>query len=226
MKLDFIGVGGAFNTELGSNSAYIKENNKIIFLDFGLDTFSKVVKYELINNVEEIYVLITHLHGDHVGGLPTFIQYCYLCFNKKVRIINNSSTFNIELIKLLKITAVEENNYEFVNVNDLPFRFKINLRPTTHTPLLECYSVIFVDEDNKKILYTSDSNDIEFLKKAIKDDSFIKIYTEIGEHPHVHMDYNEVKALNKTKLVLMHIESPSLYKKILNEGYKVPEYLK
>ena len=28
MNLKFIGIGGAFNTELGNNSAYIEENNK------------------------------------------------------------------------------------------------------------------------------------------------------------------------------------------------------
>lgn len=226
MELNFIGIGGAFNTELGSNSAYIKENDKILFLDFGLDTFSKVVKYRLVNKIDEIYVLITHLHGDHVGGLPTFIQYCYLCFNKRVKLINNSDAFKSELVKLLKITGVEETNYEFINLDDLKFEFKVSLKKTIHTPLLECYSVIFTDEKDRKILYTSDSKDIEFVTKAINDEKFSKIYTEVGEHPNVHMEYDELKKLDKDKLVMMHIESETLYEKILEDGYQVPNYLK
>ena len=152
MELNFIGIGGAFNTELGSNSAYIKENNKILFIDFGLDTLEKVVKHKLVEDVEEIYVLITHLHGDHVGGLPTFIQYIYFGYNKKVKIINNSQTFTQQLIKLLKITAVQDNNYTFTDIDSLPFSFKIKLRKTQHHPALECYSIIFTNKKNENIM--------------------------------------------------------------------------
>jgi len=226
MVLNFIGIGGAFNTKLGSNAAYIKENNKILFIDFGLDTFEKVVKHKLIENVEEIYVLITHLHGDHVGGLPTFIQYCYIGFNKVVKIINNSFTFTSELVKLLNITAVQETNYDFISINNLPFTFKVKLRLTTHTPLLECYNIIFTNKNGEKTLYTSDSNDIEYLKQKIDDNTFIKIYTEVGETSLVHTDYKELKKLDKTKLILMHIESIKLYEEVLKDGYKVPLYLK
>jgi len=225
MNLNFIGIGGAFNTELGTNSAYIIENNKILFIDFGLDTFEKVVRHKLIEKVDEVYVLITHLHGDHVGGLPTFIQYAYICFNKVVRIINNSQTFTNELKTLLKITAVEETNYEFININNLPFSFNIKLRLTTHTPLLECYSVIFIEKEGKT-LYTSDSNDIEYLKYANEDPSFLKIYTEVGEYAAVHTDYNQIKKLDSSKLILMHIESKELYEKVIEDGYKMPDYLK
>lgn len=225
MDLKFIGIGGAFNTELGNNSAYIKENNKILFIDIGLDTFDKIVKYKLLENVEEIYVLITHLHGDHVGGLPTFIQYAYFGFNKVVKIINNSESFFYNVKTILNITAVGEDNYEFVDAKNLPFSFKVKLRKTTHHPLLECYSVV-LEEENGKTLYTSDSNDIEYLKEKINDKEFTTIYTEVGETPSVHTDYKELKLLDKTKLVLMHIESMKLYEKILKEGYKVPNYLK
>lgn len=225
MEINFIGIGGAFNTELGSNAAYIKEDNKILFIDFGLDTFEKVVKHKLIDDVNEVYVLLTHLHGDHVGGLPTFIQYSYICFNKRVKLINNSESFTNEVQKLLKITAVQETNYEFVDINTLPFSFKVRLRLTTHTPLLECYSIIFVEEQGKT-LYTSDTNDIEYLKQAIDDSTFTKIYTEVGEYASVHTDYELLKKLDRKKLILMHIESEELYKKVLKEGYKIPEYLK
>ena len=225
MDLKFIGIGGAFNTKLGNNSAYIEENNKLLFIDIGLDTFDKVVKHKLLENKDEIYVLITHLHGDHVGGLPTFIQYAYFGFNKVVKIVDNSNTFTSNVKTLLDITAVGTDNYEFIKIKDLPFSFKVKLRKTKHHPLLECYSIIF-EEEKRKILYTSDSNDIEYLKDKINDKDFIKIYTEVGETPSVHTDYKELKLLDRSKLVLMHIESMKLYKKVIKEGYKVPSYLK
>lgn len=223
MDLKFIGIGGAFNTELGNNSAYIMENNKILFIDIGLDTFDKIVKYKLLENIEEVYVLITHLHGDHVGGLPTFIQFVYFGFNKVVKIVDNSSAFSSSIKTILDITAVGTDNYDFINIKELPFSFKVELRKTKHHPLLECYSIIF-EEEKGKILYTSDSNDIEYLKEKINDKEFIKIYTEVGETPSVHTDYKELKLLDKTKLILMHIESMKLYEEIIKEGYKVPNF--
>lgn len=46
--LKFIGTGSAFNTKLGSNSAYLKNNNSVILFDCGGDVFSKL-KYEQKN---------------------------------------------------------------------------------------------------------------------------------------------------------------------------------
>ena len=85
---------------------------------------------------------------------------------------------------------------------------------------------VYAKENGEKILYTSDSNDIEFLKKVIKDKTFTKIYTEVGDTPSVHTDYKELKKLDKNKLILMHIENMDLYERIIKEGYKVPKRLK
>ena len=42
MNINFIGIGGAFNVELGNNASYIIEKTKILFIDMGLDTFDKI----------------------------------------------------------------------------------------------------------------------------------------------------------------------------------------
>ena len=85
-------------------------------------------------------------------------------------------------------------------------------------------SIIF-NKDNKKTLYTSDSNDFEYLKEKINDKNFVKIYSEVGTSS-VHMDYNLIKTLNKEKLVLMHIESMNLYNQVIKDEYKIPAFLK
>lgn len=225
MKLNFIGIGGAFYTDLGCNSAYIKEDDKILFIDCGLDTFDKIVKYNLLDNIKEIYVIITHLHGDHVGGLPTFIQYAAIAFNIQVKILNNSTSFTSDLISLLNITAVDQTYYNVVERDEFNFDFDIQLKRTTHTPMLECYSVLFT-KNNKNTLYTGDSNDIDYLKYAVNSSDFEDIYTEIGEAISVHMDYREILSLDKDKITLMHIESKELFEKIKDAGFKIPNYLK
>lgn len=225
MKLNFIGIGGAFYSELGCNCAYIKEDNKILFIDCGLDSFDKILKYKLLENIDEIYVVVTHTHGDHVGSLATFIQYAAIILNIKVKIIDNSPSFTANLVTLLDIMAVDKSYYELVSEKDINLSFTITLKKTTHTPMLECYSIIF-EKNNKKTLYTGDSNDIEYLKLAVNDPTFEKIYTEIGEYASVHMDYKEIINLNKNKIVLMHIEGPELMEKIKDLGFEIPSYLK
>lgn len=224
MKIDFIGVGGAFYAQKGCNCAYIKEDNKILFIDFGLDTFDKVLKHNLLDNISNIYVLITHMHADHCGGLPTFIQYCAIVLNVKVNLIKNSETFKKDLTKFLELTAVEDAFYEYVELNELNFSYLIELKETTHTPLLECYSVVF-NKEGKKTLYTGDSNDVEFLKEVINDESYEDVYTEISDYPMVHMDYKEIIKLDKTKITLMHIECEELYNRVKDLGYKIAKPL-
>lgn len=225
MNLNFIGIGGAFFPQVGCNCAYIKENNKILFIDFGMDVFAKVIKHNLLENIEEIYVILTHMHGDHIGGLFTFIDYCY--FNKKivVNILNNSSTFTNKLVKLLKITGLEENRFRFVESWELGFEFNVKLEKTTHTSLLECYSIIF-EEPCGKVFYTSDSNDVENVISKINDNSFVKIYCEVGHNSPVHIEYNELLKLNKNKLILMHIQSLDIMDRAIADGFEIPTYLK
>lgn len=225
MDLKFMGIGGAFNSQLGCNCAYVREDNKILFIDFGMDAFSKVIKYNLLENIEEIYVVITHTHGDHVGGLFTLVDYCYYVKNIVVRILNNSTTFTNKLVNLLNLTGIESSKFDIVEKFELNFNFELDFEKTTHTELLECYSLIFI-EDGNKILYTSDSNDIENVKKKIDDESFTKIFCEVGENVPPHIWYNELKKLKSEKLVLMHISNMKLYNEIINDGYSVPDYLK
>jgi hypothetical protein len=164
------------------------------------------------------------MHADHCGGLPTFIQYCAIVLNIKVKLIKNSDTFERDLTKLLELTAVNTSYYEYISASNLNFSFSVSLKRTTHTPSLECYSVIFT-KDNKKTLYTGDSNDIEFLKNAVNDDFYEDIYSEIGDYAAVHMDYNEVIKLDNTKITLMHIESEDLYERLMNSNYKIAKPL-
>lgn len=225
MKLNFIGIGGAFCPKLGCNCAYVRENEKILFVDFGMDVYRKVVEYNLLEGVEKVYVVLTHMHGDHIGGLFTFIDYCY--FSKKivVKILDNSTTFTNKLVKLLDFTGIQSDKFSIIKMEELGFDFNLSVEKTAHTPILECYSLIF-ESEGKKILYTSDTNDIDNIKRKIDDPDFIKIYCEVGEKSPVHIEFEDLKMLNKNKLILMHFQSLELLVKAEKAGFEFPTYLK
>lgn len=85
MQLKFLGTGSAFNVKRGNNCAYYKEGESILFLDFGESIFEKVVKKNVLSGIKNIFVAITHLHGDHAGSLSTLIYYA--CFNLNTKFI-------------------------------------------------------------------------------------------------------------------------------------------
>ena len=85
--LKFIGTGSCFNYKMGNNSAYYIHNvngkKRFILFDCGEDVFHKILNNNLLNEIDEVFVVITHLHSDHVGSLPSFVFYLHFVLNIK-----------------------------------------------------------------------------------------------------------------------------------------------
>ena len=111
MKLKFIGTGSAFNTKLGNTSAYIKENNTLLLIDCGELTFDRIISLNLLSDVSEVHIAVTHTHPDHIGSLGSLIFYCYFIKNIKPTF----HAVNSDFIELLEIMGVTEKHCEFDN---------------------------------------------------------------------------------------------------------------
>ena len=96
--LKFLGRGSAFADE--HNSAFFKENGDFVLIDCPATAFQKVKKMEEIKS-SDIYILITHTHGDHSGGVGTMLQYAWFALNKKVTIVAPSKSVKNDLLILL-----------------------------------------------------------------------------------------------------------------------------
>ncbi|MBQ3947253.1 MAG: MBL fold metallo-hydrolase, partial [Ruminococcus sp.] len=64
----FLGRGSAFADE--NNSAFFVEDNDLVLIDCPATSYHKVKKMNL-EQYDNIYILITHTHGDHSGGVGT-----------------------------------------------------------------------------------------------------------------------------------------------------------
>ncbi|NGZ73959.1 MBL fold metallo-hydrolase [Saccharibacillus alkalitolerans] len=71
MNLQMIGTGNAFAKKYFNNNALIEQDGFKLLIDFGIT--APLALYELGIGMEELdAVLVTHMHGDHVGGLEEY----------------------------------------------------------------------------------------------------------------------------------------------------------
>ena len=220
--LEFVGVGGAYALELGGNTAYIRDGEKLLLIDCCEDATVKLKNKGALDSAKEVIVAITHTHSDHVAGLGTFIWYCYFLQNIKPKIISNSIAFEKHTKQLLDMLGVDSRFYSFISQEDIEIDgCSIEMIPTTHTSLLDSFGIMFADKSGK-YYYTGDTNDIEFVKKLLLDESVQKVYCEASwESYGAHIDHKELLKLNKDKLILMHFEDIKLYEYMISMGYTV-----
>jgi ribonuclease Z len=74
MKIVFLGTSGSIPTPLrGSSSVVVKKGRDLVMFDCGEGTLRQMVKAK-IGFRRNMHILLTHLHGDHLLGLPGLIQ--------------------------------------------------------------------------------------------------------------------------------------------------------
>ena len=74
--MSFLGIGGAFVTKLKNCSAYIKNGQNLFLIDCGENILEEILKLKILKNVENISILLTHFHTDHIGSLGSLVFYC------------------------------------------------------------------------------------------------------------------------------------------------------
>jgi ribonuclease Z len=74
MKVVFLGTSGSIPTSSrGSSSIVVKRERDLVMFDCGEGTQRQMVKAK-IGFRRNMHILISHLHGDHILGLPGLIQ--------------------------------------------------------------------------------------------------------------------------------------------------------
>lgn len=155
IDLKFLGRGSAFNTKEGNTSAYFIKDNTLFLIDCGETIFTKIKEKDLINdNVNEVIILITHFHSDHIGSLPSLIMYCYYCKNIKCKIYYPNL---VSITKLLNSQGCI-GLYDYIETSDILNKYNINIlaEKITHVKEITSYYYKIADEDNI-IMYTGDT---------------------------------------------------------------------
>lgn len=234
MDIEFLGIGSAWNIKYDNTSAYIKKNNKMILIDCGESIARKIIYDNILDGVDELYILLSHTHSDHVGSLGTLLFYS--TYNKRIKnyiVLPNNIEYLNNLKEYLKLVDIS-SEVIFVDANTLKeiFEFKtFYILKATHVKTLPCYCFVFEDEDNL-IYYSADNSNIEYIKHFLQYEN-AKIYTEITDNSKLSEEHLELELLERAtnvsqrkRIYLMHINESISEEKIKNKGFNIPKIRK
>jgi len=207
--IDFIGNGSCFNTEFGNNAAYYKEEQgkRLLLIDCGESIFERVRKLKLLEKAEEISVLITHLHTDHVGSLSSLIYFCQYVKGIKPTIIYPEKE---KLEQLLTITENESNTFQLVAQSEYE-KFPIEAIRQQHTKVAGAYGYI-LEIGGKRIYYSGDTKTISpKVIQEFREGKLDEFYQDVSRYDTpAHISIEELKRIfnqsERSQITCMHFD--------------------
>lgn len=181
--LRFLGCGAAFYPTLGNTSAYYEKNNNLYLIDCGEMIFYKLYERNMLAKYNRIYVIITHMHADHVGSLGSLISYTYFVLGKKIVVIHP----NIILQELLDLTGIDRKAYIMKVCEETEIDgVTIKAIPVKHAENMDCYGYIISDCE-ETIYYSGDSYEIpEKVLEAFFKGEICEIFQDTTDKVSVH----------------------------------------
>jgi phosphoribosyl 1,2-cyclic phosphodiesterase len=234
--LEFIGNGSAFNTKLGNTSAFIKHQQSMVIIDCGGTVFHQLNELEILNDVKQLSIIITHTHPDHVGSLGDLIFYAYFILKIKPVLYYP----NVDLMETyLNCVGVEADMVELVateqNLIELNEQASINLQfiPIRHLHTVHSFALRMKIEFNNEIsnlYYSGDANEIpeailnSFLKEEIdylyQDTSGIDY--EGNPHLSIHLLTQLIPVHLRKHVYCIHHDKHLDINQVKNLGFKIP----
>ena len=142
MELNFTGKGSAFYPPFKNTGAYMLSGKALYLIDCG-ETMFDVLYHKLdLASIEDVYVILTHMHADHVGSLGTLISYFYCLFNKAIHVVYPQETIK-QLLTLEGITPLGYHYHETLPEN--PAGLTAVPVEVKHALDMKCYGYVLSD---------------------------------------------------------------------------------
>lgn len=235
MDLKFIGRGSAFNLSEGNNNAFYKNDKGQMFLiDCGESTFTKIMEKGLLNDVNELYVAITHTHSDHFGSFSSLALFMFFAKKQKVNLILTNNKMQDTLLKfLIESMGVDSNWINYITIdefsNKMPEFKSLEFVETPHDETLKTFAIVF-ETDDGVVYYSADTNCTKLLEKYVNIDNLDKIYMDtcLADHENnVHVNYKYLLEIvpqeKRNKVYGMHIDNHQLFNILKENGFNVVE---
>ncbi|HOM01367.1 MAG TPA: MBL fold metallo-hydrolase [Acetivibrio sp.] len=230
--INFIGTGSAFNTQLGNNSAYIKKDSHFVLFDCGSTVFSRLVSLNLIDDVSDLNIIITHTHPDHIGSLGELIFYSHYIKNLIPKILFPDKKL-IDMI--LGSMGVNNEFYRVINsentvINNSNFTMEVSFRKCSHVDSIPSYGILF-KLGGFTLYYSGDSNSVDtFVLEGLEKGSIDFLYQDTcgidyDLNPHLYLGRLEklIKPELRHKVYCMHTDSQFNRDEAVKMGFNVVE---
>lgn len=227
--LKFLGNHGCFSNQ--QNSAYfITPENEMVLIDCPPSAYYQFVDKSAsqakkdLEDSQSIYVLITHTHGDHVGGLDMLIHYAYWALKKELYVIAPSEVVGMDLQVLLHIKGCTTEMYNLWVSSNVAKEWFVTSIPTTHVKELEgkCFGYSLI-VDGKKCIFTGDTATIEPFLPYLSKGSYLYADTAMirsGVHLNIQDSLPIYSKLAKdgVKIFLMHTDDENAIQQYIEES--------
>lgn len=203
MKLTFLGTGAAYYPVLGSTSAYFVKDGCLYLIDCGETTFARIFGRKVLTDCEQVHVLISHLHADHIGSLGSFISYCKNVLHKPVTVLCPDPT----LSAVLSMTGLTYDDYTFCKNLNCVFPGNITFTPilVKHDMSMCCYGY-FIKDDEEVVYYGADACGIpDGILSQLRDGTLARAYQEVTYENHLSPSHTSLEQL--CQLVPRHLRS-------------------
>ncbi len=233
MELTFLGRGSAFNPKEGNTSAYFIENNQLFLIDCGESVFERIIEFNILDSIDEINLMITHTHSDHIGSIGSLVMYSFYTLHKPLNIILPSDPKYITNIEgILNGFGCTPDMYNYLPEtyfdNKCEEFYNIRYTLTTHYSNLNCYSLLF-NTPNGIVYYSGDTNKIDAVTALIDSGVRIdKLYidTTTDDYPgNVHLNIillsDSIPPEFRKSVYCMHLNSDECIEKAYELGFNV-----
>ncbi|MCL2570367.1 MAG: MBL fold metallo-hydrolase [Firmicutes bacterium] len=240
MQLRFLGKGSGFSLYNGNTSAFLKEGNKskqMLLIDCGGSVLNKLLRCGILDDVELLDVLLTHLHSDHAGSLPNLAQYMKWVKNSKLNIyLPENSEYINDVENMLQIGDVSPDWINLESESSLDGKYESFDRAryikTRHSNFRPSFSLDF-ESTNGDVFYTGDTSEpTHVARKLVQGRPIKQIYADmatISGDP-VHTSVNDFEILvnpSKRHLVTgMHFNDFKTERYAQTVGFNVPEVVR
>ncbi len=173
MKIRFIGTGdGEPSPDRNNSSVLFEGDSAALLVDVGEGSAS-ALKRPVVWKQEIGVLVITHLHADHLSGLPMLLQGWKIQQRTNPLTILAPAPFTEALPKWLSVCRLDPEKLPFpINfrtlreeILELPTGHKITIWENGHIPAAEGGSFsLIVEWKNRKWLYSSDLVDLKALE--------------------------------------------------------------
>ncbi|MCC5968296.1 MAG: ribonuclease Z [Natronohydrobacter sp.] len=192
MDLKFLGTGGAYDVAYGNSAATIDLDQRIL-IDCGPSVFPALLENGLIDTIDAL--LLTHLHGDHSGGLFQLAFFLNRKLGRRLRIACPSDAFAQQIRGLLRAFGVPD---DFCDVLPLDALGGVSAIETTgrHAPGLTSFAYVF-EQGAQVIFYSGDLGDVSVAERFLAtEDRIVTVFHDMTEaRTPAHAHYSAVETL-------------------------------